>query len=292
MKAQVESFFDQETSTATHLLWDEATGQAAIIDPVLGFDQKSGRTSTTQIDSILSYVKQQQLTLMYVLETHAHADHLTSAHYIREQSGAAIVIGAPITRVQQTFGAIFNEDDSFARDGRQFDRLVSDGDTLLLGELTLQVMATPGHTPACVSYVIDGQLAFVGDTLFMPDVGTARCDFPGGDASTLYQSVQRLLALGDQVTLYLCHDYPPQDEQGQCREIQTRVSVAQQRQHNIHVRDGISQDDFVAMRSQRDAGLAVPRLILPSLQVNIRAGALPQAESNGTAYLKLPLNVL
>jgi glyoxylase-like metal-dependent hydrolase (beta-lactamase superfamily II) len=292
MAIQVTTVFDPDTFTATHLLVDVASGEAAIVDPVLAFDQKSGRTDTHAIDTLLAQAERQQLTLRYVLETHAHADHLTSADYIRQRCGAEIVIGQPITQVQQIFADIFNEGDAFLRDGSQFDRLVGDGDVLKLGDTAIEVLATPGHTPACVSYLVAGEAVFVGDTLFMPDVGSARCDFPGGDARTLYQSAQRLLALDDDVTMYLCHDYPPAGDAGEARPVQTQVSVKQQRLHNIHLREGISEDEFVALRRGRDAGLDVPRLILPSLQVNIRAGAFPQAEDNGSHYLKIPLNQL
>ncbi len=284
---RIDSFFHADTSTFTYLLTDKATGQAAIIDPVLDFDQKSGRTSTPFIDDILAQVAQQSLTLNYVLETHAHADHLTAADYIRQHSNAQIVIGADIRQVQGTFKKIFNEDERFVADGRQFDQLVSDGDRLPLGDSNIDVLATPGHTPACVSYRVNQQDVFVGDTLFMPDVGTARCDFPGGDAATLYQSVQRLLSLPETTVLHLCHDYPPSE-----RPVCSAVTVAEQRADNIHVKAGISEADFIQMRTERDAGLDMPRLILPSLQVNIRAGAFPQAEENGVAYLKLPLNLL
>ena len=284
---RIDSFFHADTSTFTYLLTDKATGQAAIIGPVLDFDQKSGRTSTPFIDDILAQVAQQSLTLNYVLETHAHADHLTAADYIRQHSNAQIVIGADIRQVQGTFKKIFNEDERFVADGRQFDQLVSDGDRLPLGDSNIDVLATPGHTPACVSYRVNQQDVFVGDTLFMPDVGTARCDFPGGDAATLYQSVQRLLSLPDTTVLHLCHDYPPSE-----RPVCSAVTVAEQRADNIHVKAGISETDFIQMRTERDAGLDMPRLILPSLQVNIRAGAFPQAEENGVAYLKLPLNLL
>lgn len=284
---RIDSFFHADTSTFTYLLTDKATGQAAIIDPVLDFDQKSGRTSTPFIDDILAQVAQQSLTLKYVLETHAHADHLTAADYIRQHSNAQIVIGADIRQVQGTFKKIFNEDEHFVADGRQFDQLVSDGDRLPLGDSNIDVLATPGHTPACVSYRVNQQDVFVGDTLFMPDVGTARCDFPGGDAATLYQSVQRLLSLPETTVLHLCHDYPPSE-----RPVCSAVTVAEQRADNIHVKAGISETDFIQMRTERDTGLDMPRLILPSLQVNIRAGAFPQAEENGVAYLKLPLNLL
>lgn len=283
----IDSFFHTDTFTFTHLLIDKSTGYAAVIDPVLDFDQKSGRTSTAFIDAILAQAAQKSLTLKYVLETHAHADHLTAADYIRQHTDAQIVIGADIRQVQRTFKKIFNEDEHFIADGHQFDQLVSDGDCLSLGNSQIEVLATPGHTPACVSYQVNQRDVFVGDTLFMPDVGTARCDFPGGDAAVLFQSVQRLLALPEDTVLHLCHDYPPSE-----RPVCSAVTVAEQRAGNIHVKAGIGQADFISMRNERDAGLDMPRLILPSLQINIRAGAFPQAEDNGVAYLKLPLNLL
>jgi glyoxylase-like metal-dependent hydrolase (beta-lactamase superfamily II) len=282
---RIQSFYHQDTSTYTHWLEDTEHHLSLIVDPVLDFDQKSGRTSTGFIDAILGQLAQQDSRLVYVLETHAHADHLTAADYLRRKFGADIVIGQPIKKVQEIFREVFNEPQSFVADGHQFDVLVAEGDSLILGNHQIRVLATPGHTPACVSYVVDDQLAFIGDTLFAPDTGTARCDFPGGDANTLYDSIQKLFALGDEARLYLCHDYPPAG-----RELISSVTVAEQRHQNIHVRDSISREEFVALRTERDRGLEMPRLILPSLQVNIRAGALPEAEDNGVAYLKLPLN--
>jgi glyoxylase-like metal-dependent hydrolase (beta-lactamase superfamily II) len=282
---RIQSFYHQDTSTYTHWLEDTEHHLSLIVDPVLDFDQKSGRTSTGFIDAILGQLAQQDSRLVYVLETHAHADHLTAADYLRRKFGADIVIGQPIKKVQGIFREVFNEPQSFVADGHQFDVLVAEGDSLILGNHQIRVLATPGHTPACVSYVVDDQLAFIGDTLFAPDTGTARCDFPGGDANTLYDSIQKLFALGDEARLYLCHDYPPAG-----RELISSVTVAEQRHQNIHVRDSISREEFVALRTERDRGLEMPRLILPSLQVNIRAGALPEAEDNGIAYLKLPLN--
>ena len=287
MKHHIQSFFHEDTSTFTHLLVDEATRQAALIDPVLDFDQKSGRTGTMFIDGILADIQAKALVLKYVLETHAHADHLTAAAYIREKTAARVVIGSTITTVQSTFRKIFNEGERFLPDGHQFDLLISDGDVLELGESRIRALSTPGHTPACHSLVVNGTDVFVGDTIFMPDVGTARCDFPGGDAGILFDSVKRLLALGDDVVLHMCHDYPPAE-----RPVSSSVTVADQKASNIHVRDGISRDEFIRLREQRDAGLEMPRLILPSLQVNIRAGDFPEAEDNGVSYLKLPLNLL
>lgn len=283
----VTSFLHADTSTYTHVVTDQASGEAAVVDPVLDFDQKSGRTGTASADQLLSFLAEKGLRLTWILETHAHADHLSAADYLRCQTGAAVVIGKPIVQVQETFRKIFNEGPQFRADGHQFDRLVGEGDELALGESRIRVMNTPGHTPACLCFVVNGTDAFVGDTLFMPDVGTARCDFPGGDAGTLYDSIQRLLALGDDVTLHLCHDYPPSD-----RPMSASTTVAAQKAGNIHVRDGISRDEFIAMRSARDASLDMPRLILPSLQVNIRAGALPEPDANGVSYLRLPLNLL
>ncbi|MCY0963594.1 MBL fold metallo-hydrolase [Parathalassolituus penaei] len=285
MSASIRTYFHKDTSTFTHLILDENTRQAALVDPVLDFDQKAGRTSSLFVDQILADVQSQGGQLRYVLETHAHADHLSAGDYVRTHTGAAIVIGHRITGVQKTFAAVFNEGAGLAVDGRQFDQLVAEGDVIPLGDSAIQVLATPGHTPACVSYLLNNTDLFVGDTLFAPDVGSARCDFPGGDAGTLYDSVQRLLALGDEVMMHLCHDYPATS-----RELISQVSVGAQRSTNIHIRDGVSREDFVALREKRDAGLEMPRLIFPSLQVNIRAGALPEPEDNGISYLKMPLN--
>lgn len=287
MSHQIESFFHEDTFTYTHLLTDTGSGLAALIDPVLDFDQKSGRTGTQFIDAILAIIASRNLSLSYILETHAHADHLTSADYLRQRTGARVVIGLPITRVQQTFKKIFNEDGRFQPDGHQFDHLLGDGESLMLGSTRITAMATPGHTPACMSLVVNDSDVFVGDTLFMPDVGSARCDFPGGDAGTLFDSVQKVLALGNDVVLHMCHDYPPEG-----RAVRSSTTVAEQRAANIHMRDGISRDEFIRMRQARDATLDMPRLILPSLQVNIRAGAMPEPEENGVSYLKLPLNLL
>ncbi|MCA6128842.1 MBL fold metallo-hydrolase [Thalassolituus oleivorans] len=287
MKVDIRTYFHDDTSTFTHLLIDTATSYAAVIDPVLGFDQKSGRTDTEFLDEVLGDIQRLQLTLLYIMETHAHADHLTGAMYLREKTSAEIVIGSAITEVQSIFKRVFNEGEALATDGSQFDRLLRSGDTLVLGESEIGIIATPGHTPACVSYTVNDSDVFVGDTLFPPDVGTARCDFPGGDAGTLFDSTRTLLALRDDVVLHLCHDYPPEP-----RDIISCVTVKQQRAENIHVHDGISRESFIEMRNQRDSGLEMPRLILPSLQVNIRAGAFPEAEANGVSYLKIPLNAL
>lgn len=281
----IQSYFHKETNTFTHVLTDLASGQCAIIDPVLDYDAKSGRTSTAFIDQVLADIAESAASLVYVLETHAHADHLTSAAYIRQSTGAKIVIGKKITGIQKTFATIFNEDNRFCTDGSQFDVLLTEGDVISLGDTQIRAIATPGHTPACATYLIDDTDAFIGDTLFMPDTGTARCDFPGGDANTLYDSIQRLFALGDEVQLHLCHDYPPTE-----RDVFSVVSVAEQKSQNIHIGGEHTRESFVALRTKRDAGLAVPRLILPSLQVNIRAGDFPEPEDNGVSYLKIPLN--
>lgn len=283
----VRTFFDEPTFTATHVAHDPASKCAAIIDPVLDFDQASGRTSTGSAQAVIDYVRAEGLTVEWLIETHAHADHLSAAPFLKAELGGMMVIGSAITTVQQTFAKVFNEPDSFAQDGSQFDRLMSDGEAFTLGEIPALALHVPGHTPACLAFAI-GDAVFVGDTLFMPDYGTARCDFPGGDAATLYRSIRRLLALPDQTRLYLCHDYkaPGRDH------YVTESTVAAQRAGNVHVHDGIDEQTFVTMREARDATLAMPRLILPSVQVNIRAGHFPEPEGNGVSYLKLPLNLL
>lgn len=280
----VQSFFHEDTSTFTHVVYDRPGGRAAIVDPVLDFDGASGRTGTQSADEVIAFVQREQLTLDWILETHAHADHLSAAPHVKRRLGGQIAIGAPIQRVQGVFKKLFHLEEGFAADGSQFDHLFADGDTFQIGTLTATVWHVPGHTPADMAYQV-GDAVFVGDTIFPPDVGTARCDFPGGDAHQLYQSVQRLLALPDDTRLFMCHDYPPTDRspQGMC-------TVGQQRQRNIHVREGIDEASFVAMRQARDATLAMPRLILPSVQVNIRAGEMPPAEADGRHYLKLPIN--
>jgi glyoxylase-like metal-dependent hydrolase (beta-lactamase superfamily II) len=282
----VQAFFDPATWTVSYVVSDPATQQCAIIDPVLDFDAKSGRTSTASAQKLIDYVRVQGLEVAWILETHAHADHLSSAHYLRGKLGGRLAVGARITQVQKVFKGIFHLEPAFQADGSQFDVLLEDQQTLPLGSLELQALSVPGHTPACMAYQV-GDAVFVGDTLFMPDVGTARCDFPGGDAHQLYRSVQRLLALPDATRLFMCHDYPPEG-----REPVWEASVAQQRAANIHVHAGVSEEAFVAMRQARDATLAMPNLILPSVQVNIRAGAMPPPEANGVAYLKIPLNTL
>ncbi|MBL8675197.1 MAG: MBL fold metallo-hydrolase [Rhodospirillales bacterium] len=286
MPARIDAFFDPRTFTVTYLVADPATGAAAVVDPVLDFDPKSGRTSTTSIDRVMSRARETGARVEWVLETHAHADHLSGAQRIKAATGARIGIGAEITRVQETFKAVFNAPD-MATDGSPFDALFADGARIPLGGLEIEVMHTPGHTPACVSYRV-GADVFVGDTLFMPDYGTARADFPGGDARTLYRSIRRVLALPPETTLHLCHDYKAPGREAYA----WTTTVAAQRAGNVHVRDGVSEDAFVAMRAARDAKLDMPTLILPSIQVNVRAGNLPPAESNGTIYLKLPVDLL
>jgi glyoxylase-like metal-dependent hydrolase (beta-lactamase superfamily II) len=286
MRPRIEAFFDEATFTVSYLVADPESRTAAIIDPVLDYDPKSGRTSAKSADAILAAAKRGDLRVVWILETHAHADHLSAAAYLRQKTGAKIVIGEHITTVQKKFGPIFNLE-SPGGEGAEFDRLVKDGDKLQLGALEVEVLHTPGHTPACVSYKIADAL-FVGDTLFMPDYGTARADFPGGDARTLYRSIKRILSLPPETRLFMCHDYkaPGRDAYA------WQTTVAEERARNVHVRDGVSEDAFVAMRTARDKTLAMPVLILPSIQVNIHAGQLPAPEANGIAYLKVPLNTL
>lgn len=287
---QTEAFFDTGTSTFSYLVLDPASNRCAIIDSVLDYDPKSGRTRTTQADRLIARVRELGATVDWIIETHAHADHLSAAAYLKAKLGGRTGIGEHITEVQKIFGSIFNAGATFATDGRQFDQLFADGDTFSTGKLTFTVMHTPGHTPACLSYLVsDGEetIAFVGDTLFMPDTGSARCDFPGGDARTLYRSIRRLLELPASTRLYLCHDYPPNGRAATCT-----ATVGEQRSANIHVRDGIGEDEFVAVRTKRDATLEVPVLLLPAIQVNMRCGAFPEAEDNGVSYLKIPLNAL
>lgn len=283
MNPRVQTFFDLVTFTATHLVVDTATNTAAIIDPVLDFEPKGGTLATTSADAVLSAVADQGLALAYVLETHAHADHLSAGDHIRRSTGAKLVIGAHITKVQKTFAPIFEADD-VVLDGSQFDILLSEGDTLPLGDLTITVLHTPGHTPACNTYLI-GDAAFVGDTLFMPDYGTARADFPGGDARTLYRSIHRILALAHGTRIFVGHDYLPDGR----IDYRWETTVADEKTHNIHVHKGMTEEAFVDMREARDKTLAPPTLILPSLQVNIRAGALPPASRSGKTFLKLPV---
>ena len=286
MKAQIRAFFDEPTFTVTYLVSDPETRTAAIIDPVLDYDHKSGRTATRSADAILSAAKAADLTIEWILETHAHADHLSAGAYLRERTGAKIAIGDQITTVQDTFGSVFNLTDVKPK-GADFDRLVGDGERLKLGGLEIEVLFTPGHTPACVSYKI-GDAVFVGDTLFMPDYGTARADFPGGDAATLYRSIRRILSLPGETRLFMCHDYKAPDRDTFVWE----TTVAEQRAKNVHINDGVGEAAFVAMRRARDKTLQMPVLILPAIQINVRAGRLPPPEANGVRYLKIPLNKL
>lgn len=282
----VESFLDPDSETFTHVVHTGQGSGCAIIDPVLDFDPKSGFTHTTVADQVIAYVRAHQLQVEWILETHAHADHLSAAPYLKAELGGKIAIGESIRVVQKVFKALFNLESTFNTDGSQFDHLFADGEVFQIGELTATAHHVAGHTPADMAYQINDAV-FVGDTLFMPDVGTARCDFPGGSAQTLYRSIRQLLSLPADTKLYLCHDYPPAG-----RSHQPLTTVKAQRESNIHVHDGISEDRFVQMRNQRDATLAMPRLILPSVQVNVRAGQLPPPEDNGVRYLKIPLNVL
>ena len=282
----IRPFFDEKTGTITYVISANSSKHAAIVDPVLDFDLKSGRTSTQAAEKVLEYVRDAGLIVEWILETHAHADHLSGARYMQQQVGGRIAIGEHIREVQATFKKFYNLERSFLPDGSQFDHLFKDGETFRIGDVEATALLVPGHTPADMAYLIDGAV-FVGDTLFMPDVGSARADFPGGDARVLYRSMGRILALPLETRVFVCHDYPPKD-----RQPRWETTVAEQRALNIHIRDGISEDQFVQMRTARDATLGVPALILPSIQVNVRAGHLPPAESDGVSYLKIPLNVL
>lgn len=286
-KLAVKGFFDAPTFTATHVAYDPATRHGVVVDSVLDYDPASGRTSTASADRVIDFVTREALTIDWLLETHAHADHLSAAPYLKEKLGGRIAIGAAITTVQKVFGGIFNFGDEFARDGSQFDHLFRDGDAFAVGNIPAMTLHAPGHTPADLAYII-GDCAFVGDTLFMPDYGTARADFPGGDARELYRSIRRLLSLPDETRMFLCHDYKGPGRDAFVWE----TTVGAQKAHNIHVHDGVAEDDFVAMRTKRDAALDLPNLILPSVQVNVRGGRLPPPESNGARYLKIPIDVL
>lgn len=286
MQATVQPFFDPATWTWTYVVHAGAGTACAIVDPVLDYDAKSGRTRTHSAQKVADYVRAHSLTVQWILETHAHADHLSAAIWLRDQLGGRIGIGGRIPGVQGVFKKIFHLEPEFATDGSQFDHLFADDETFTIGDLQARVLSVPGHTPACVAYQV-GDAVFVGDTLFPPDVGTARCDFPGGSAQTLYHSVRKLLALPGETRLFVCHDYPPTDRAPRCE-----TSVAEQRAHNIHIHEGITEDAFVAMRTKRDAGLQMPTLILPAIQVNIRAGQMPPPEANGVSYLKIPINAL
>lgn len=287
MKPAVKTFFDEATFTASHIVSDPDTKECAVIDSVLDFDAASGRTSTASADKIIEYVKANGLSVAWIFETHVHADHLTAAPYLKERLGGKTGIGDNVGVIQETFGEIFNVEPDFNTDGRQFDKLFANGETFAIGSIKSRIIHTPGHTPACAVILI-GDAGFVGDTLFMPDYGTARCDFPGGDARALYRSIQKILALPDETRLFMCHDYkaPGRDV------FAWETTVAEQRAKNIHVHEGVSEDEFVAMREARDQTLSMPKLLLPSVQVNIRAGAMPPEESNGVSYLKTPINAL
>lgn len=287
----VQGFFDPDTATISYVVIDPATKSAAVIDSVLDFDQPSGRISMTSADKLIDFVRLKNAKVDWIIETHLHADHLTAAPYLKHRLGGRIAIGAHVTEVQHRFGDIYNVSDEFARDGSQFDHLMQDGESFLLGSIPARAMHTPGHTPACMSYLI-GDALFVGDTLFMPDYGTARCDFPGGDARLMYRSVQRIFALPDTTRMFLCHDYLPPKTQTSRSEICWETTVGAQKQGNIHINTDVPEDAFVRMREERDKKLEMPRLILPAVQVNMRAGHLPKAEANDVSYLKIPINIL
>ena len=287
LRPEVASFFDPATFTVTYVAHDPATLEAAIIDSVLDFDPNSGRTATASADAVIDYVTSHNLKVTWLLETHAHADHFSAAPYLQQKLGGKIAIGADIVTVQQVFGKLFNAGTEFERDGSQFDALFRDGDTFSIGTLPVTVMHVPGHTPACIAYVV-GEAVFVGDTMFMPDYGTARADFPGGDARTLFRSLRRILSLPPETRLFMCHDYLPKGRTTYVWE----TTVAAEREGNIHAHDGVTEDEFVMMREARDATLDMPRLILPSVQVNMRAGHMPPPDDNGVVYLKLPVNAV
>ncbi len=283
----VTSFFDRTTNNVSHVAADPETGQCAIIDPLLDYDQASGRTSTRSADAIIDHVRTRGLSIAWIIDTHIHADHVSAGQYLKAKLGGGLGIGERISAIQTVFGKIFNVEADFRLDGSQFDHLFSDGETYRIGNIEGRALHTPGHTPACMTHLI-GDAAFVGDTLFMPDYGTARCDFPGGDARALYRSIRRIFELPDDTRIFLNHDYLPVGRDEFCWE----STVGQQRRENIHIRDGISEEDFVTMRTERDASLATPRLMIPSVQVNMRAGKFPPAESNGIRYLKVPVDAL
>jgi glyoxylase-like metal-dependent hydrolase (beta-lactamase superfamily II) len=283
---EVVPFFDPATHTISYVVHDPESPACAVIDPVMDFDYASGRIGFQHADTMIAYIRERGWQLEWLIETHAHADHLSAAPYIQRHLGGKLGIGDNIKLVQETFGKVFNEGTEFQRDGSQFDRLFADGDSYAIGTLTAHVMATPGHTPACMTHVV-GNAAFVGDTLFMPDAGSARADFPGGDAATLYRSMRRILSLPDPMRLFMCHDYGPNG-----RDIKWETSVGEERQHNVHVRDGIGEAEFVRLRTARDATLDMPKLIIPSLQVNIRGGELPPKDPDGRTFLKVPVNTL
>ena len=286
MQAHITPFFDPATATVTYVVADPRTARAAIIDPVRDYDPKSGRTATISADAVIAHVRAAGLTIEWILETHVHADHLTAAPYLKARLGGRTGIGENVTTVQQTFKRLFNAEAEFVPDGSQFDHLFHDGERFAIGGLAVEALHTPGHTPACMTYVV-GDAAFVGDTLFMPDYGTARCDYPGGDAATLYRSIRRILSLPPDTRLFMCHDYRPGG-----RPVQWETTVAAERAENIHVHDGIGEEGFVQRRTERDRTLEMPTLILPAVQVNMRAGQLPPPEANGISYLKIPIDAL
>ncbi|WP_430392239.1 MBL fold metallo-hydrolase [Dyella sp. 20L07] len=286
-RPEVKAFFDESTNTFSYVAWDPATRQAAVIDSVLDYDAASGRTRHASADAMVDFVETQGLTVQWVIDTHVHADHLSAAPYVQSRLGGTLAIGEHICAVQKTFGTLFNAGTDFQRDGSQFDHLFTDGERYRLGEIDAIALHTPGHTPACMTHVI-GDAAFVGDTLFMPDYGTARCDFPGGDARALYRSIQRIFALPETTRVFLCHDYKAPG-----RDVYTyETTIGAERRANIHVHDGVDEDAFVQMRTTRDATLSMPRLLLPAVQVNMRAGQMPAAEDNGVSYLKIPINAV
>ena len=285
MIPKVKAFFDEATFTVTYIAYDDVGGHCAVIDSVLDYDPRSGRTSTSSADAVIAFVNENALKVQWLLETHAHADHITAAPYLRKKLGGLIGIGEHIQEVQGVFKKVFNLEPDFSMSGDQFDHLFSDNEEFNIGKIKVKALHVPGHTPADIAYLVEDQIAFVGDTLFMPDIGTARCDFPGGDAHTLYQSVQRILNLPQETRLYMCHDYPPEG-----REPKWETTVKEERERNIHIHEGVTEEEFIIMRRRRDEGLPMPTLILPSIQINIRAGELPAPESNGLSYLKIPLN--
>lgn len=284
---QVKAFLDDDSETFSYVLYHQHERNAVVIDPVLDFDYKSGRTGTDGAQRMVDFVKAEGLRVEWVLETHAHADHLSAAPFVKEKVGGQIGIGEHIKDVQKIFKDVFDLEKEFLPNGHQFDHLFKDGETFAVGSIKFRVMHTPGHTPADLCYIVNEHMIFVGDTMFMPDVGTARCDFPGGSASTLYRSIQKILALPESTEMYICHDYPPEG-----REHEYKTTVGAQRKHSKHVHDGVTEAEFVKMREERDATLEMPRLILPSIQVNIRAGRMPPADENGKVYLKLPIDQL
>ena len=286
LKPSVKAFYEKSSGTISYVVQDPSSKNCAVIDSVLNFDFSSGRTSTESADEIIRYIEQKKLELEWIIETHVHADHLSAAPYIQEKIGGKIGIGEKIILIQDQFGKIFNEGTRFQRDGSQFDRLFKDGDQYSIGSMNARTMHTPGHTPACMVHIIE-DAAFVGDTLFMPDGGTARADFPGGDARDLYRSVKRVLELPSETRLFICHDYGPGG-----RDATWETTVGEQKEKNIHVRDGVTEDEFVEMRETRDSTLSMPKLIIPSIQVNMRAGEMPEKEDNGVNYIKIPINKL